>query len=478
MAGEELWRRASWVRMPVLGQRRGLPEKKSFHPPCCRSAAQCSQKASDFAEVSAPSRVVEGGSASGAFPPPGKPPPPPASARVSGRSSWWELVGCAEDAASSGLTAPSAVALSTRSPGTPTDGRLAFPPPCSAASLATCRRGWCSRCADDRAIYPWGVVPEAVWQAPPPKDFRMRRLCQPHPAWAALGVGQSSLIGTWKNDLNSTMEINSVSNTGVFSGLYKTAVSASDNPIGPSLLQCIQHQGPQPTFGLTRDQLRSFLWAGTWPGALAAAAAVGKSAQRRTHTPPPLGCPRHTPLASASGRGEWDLCSAGPLQVPGPAEENTKPISASLPGMAGPQGRSGRGKRRGLSAGQGDPYPENPEEIALHMSPSGERRKESAGYPFPYALLSKGTVHSRQNRLGLPLADLGVPSPLDLSCGRRNKPVSPRAALRPRLPREAAMPVISFPWLLNGTRSVPATDRRVSYGQYSGTRPACSEGRR
>ncbi|KAK9395581.1 AVD: Avidin [Crotalus adamanteus] len=47
------------------------------------------------------------------------------------------------------------------------------------------------------------------------------------------------------------MEINSVGNMGVFSGLYKMAVSASDNPIGPSPLQGIQHQGPQPTFGLT-----------------------------------------------------------------------------------------------------------------------------------------------------------------------------------------------------------------------------------
>ncbi|KAK9399716.1 avidin-like [Crotalus adamanteus] len=47
------------------------------------------------------------------------------------------------------------------------------------------------------------------------------------------------------------MEINSVGNTGVFSGLYKMAVSASDNPIGPSPLQGIQHQGPQPTFGFT-----------------------------------------------------------------------------------------------------------------------------------------------------------------------------------------------------------------------------------
>ncbi|KAK9411996.1 HHIP-like 2 [Crotalus adamanteus] len=79
----------------------------------------------------------------------------------------------------------------------------------------------------------------------------MRRLCQPHPMWAVLGVGQSSWIGTWKNDLNFTMEINSIGNMGVFSGLYKMAVSASDNSIRPSPLQGIQHQGPQPTFGFT-----------------------------------------------------------------------------------------------------------------------------------------------------------------------------------------------------------------------------------
>ncbi|XP_015686557.1 avidin-like, partial [Protobothrops mucrosquamatus] len=49
-----------------------------------------------------------------------------------------------------------------------------------------------------------------------------------------------SLTGTWKNDLASTMEINSVSNTGVSSGLYQTAVSASDVPIRPPPLQGVQ----------------------------------------------------------------------------------------------------------------------------------------------------------------------------------------------------------------------------------------------
>ncbi|XP_039224947.1 uncharacterized protein LOC120319783 isoform X2 [Crotalus tigris] len=60
-----------------------------------------------------------------------------------------------------------------------------------------------------------------------------------------------SLLGTWKNDLNSTMEIPSVSNTGVFSGLYKTEVSSSGKPVPSSPLQGIQHLGSQPTFGFT-----------------------------------------------------------------------------------------------------------------------------------------------------------------------------------------------------------------------------------
>ncbi|XP_015683738.1 avidin-related protein 1-like [Protobothrops mucrosquamatus] len=63
-------------------------------------------------------------------------------------------------------------------------------------------------------------------------------------------ASRCSLTGTWKNDLNSTTETNSVSNIGVSNGLYQTAVSASDNPIRPSLLQVIQHQGPRPVVGL------------------------------------------------------------------------------------------------------------------------------------------------------------------------------------------------------------------------------------
>ncbi|XP_058028486.1 avidin-like [Ahaetulla prasina] len=59
------------------------------------------------------------------------------------------------------------------------------------------------------------------------------------------------LTGNWTNDLASTMQINSVSDTGVFSGLYATAVKNSANPIRPSLLQGVQRQGRQPTFGFT-----------------------------------------------------------------------------------------------------------------------------------------------------------------------------------------------------------------------------------
>ncbi|XP_039225015.1 avidin-like [Crotalus tigris] len=64
-------------------------------------------------------------------------------------------------------------------------------------------------------------------------------------------ASKSSLIGTWKNDLNSTTETNSVSNKGMSSGVYETAISASDNPIRPSLLQIIQRQDPGPVFGFT-----------------------------------------------------------------------------------------------------------------------------------------------------------------------------------------------------------------------------------
>ncbi|XP_015686810.1 avidin-related protein 4/5-like [Protobothrops mucrosquamatus] len=47
------------------------------------------------------------------------------------------------------------------------------------------------------------------------------------------------------------MESKSVRNTGVLSGVYKTAVSGSGKPVPPSPLHGIQHQGLQPTFGFT-----------------------------------------------------------------------------------------------------------------------------------------------------------------------------------------------------------------------------------
>ncbi|XP_029142471.1 avidin-related protein 4/5-like [Protobothrops mucrosquamatus] len=64
-------------------------------------------------------------------------------------------------------------------------------------------------------------------------------------------AAKCSLCGRWVNDLGSIMEIYSVSDMGVFSGLYKTAVSGSGKPVPPSPLQGIQHQGSQPTFGFT-----------------------------------------------------------------------------------------------------------------------------------------------------------------------------------------------------------------------------------
>ncbi|XP_032070285.1 avidin-like [Thamnophis elegans] len=59
------------------------------------------------------------------------------------------------------------------------------------------------------------------------------------------------LSGNWTNDLASTVLFGSVSNTGVFSGVYQTAVSSSGNPIPPSPLQGIQHQRDNATFGFT-----------------------------------------------------------------------------------------------------------------------------------------------------------------------------------------------------------------------------------
>ncbi|XP_039224957.1 avidin-related protein 2-like [Crotalus tigris] len=60
-----------------------------------------------------------------------------------------------------------------------------------------------------------------------------------------------SLTGSWKNDLNSTMEIKSANNTGVFRGVYRTAVSDTTSKIQPSPLLAVQHLGDQPVFGFT-----------------------------------------------------------------------------------------------------------------------------------------------------------------------------------------------------------------------------------
>ncbi|XP_015683657.1 avidin-like [Protobothrops mucrosquamatus] len=62
---------------------------------------------------------------------------------------------------------------------------------------------------------------------------------------------ECSLSGSWVNDLGSIMEIYFVRNTGVFSGVYKTAVSSSGQPIQPSPLVGVQHLWDQPVFGFT-----------------------------------------------------------------------------------------------------------------------------------------------------------------------------------------------------------------------------------
>ncbi|XP_015682982.1 avidin-like [Protobothrops mucrosquamatus] len=56
-----------------------------------------------------------------------------------------------------------------------------------------------------------------------------------------------SLTGIWMNDHGNTIEINSVSDTGVLSGVF---FLYSTKHIYPSSLQGIQHQWTQPTFGL------------------------------------------------------------------------------------------------------------------------------------------------------------------------------------------------------------------------------------
>ncbi|XP_074850558.1 avidin-related protein 1-like [Carettochelys insculpta] len=75
----------------------------------------------------------------------------------------------------------------------------------------------------------------------------------------ALGLGALAasrekcvLSGAWRNDLGSNMTISAMDATGGFSGLYLTAVSATNATILESSLKGFQHMGQaQPTFGFT-----------------------------------------------------------------------------------------------------------------------------------------------------------------------------------------------------------------------------------
>ncbi|KAK9408702.1 avidin-related protein 1-like [Crotalus adamanteus] len=64
-------------------------------------------------------------------------------------------------------------------------------------------------------------------------------------------AAKCSLTGTWNNGLGNNMEINSVSDTGVFSGVFYTAPGRYSIQIFKYRLQGIQHQGLQPTFGFS-----------------------------------------------------------------------------------------------------------------------------------------------------------------------------------------------------------------------------------
>ncbi|XP_039224958.1 avidin-related protein 1-like [Crotalus tigris] len=63
-------------------------------------------------------------------------------------------------------------------------------------------------------------------------------------------AAECSLTGTWRNNLTNTIHIESVSDTGVFSGIFYTPLRYSIH-IFPAALQGIQHRGLQPTFGFT-----------------------------------------------------------------------------------------------------------------------------------------------------------------------------------------------------------------------------------
>ncbi|XP_038259692.1 avidin-like isoform X2 [Dermochelys coriacea] len=62
------------------------------------------------------------------------------------------------------------------------------------------------------------------------------------------------LSGLWKNELGSNMSISAVNADGGFTGLYHTAVTATNKPIQVSPLKGSQKptsQRKQPTFGFT-----------------------------------------------------------------------------------------------------------------------------------------------------------------------------------------------------------------------------------
>ncbi|NWV27548.1 AVID protein, partial [Origma solitaria] len=62
------------------------------------------------------------------------------------------------------------------------------------------------------------------------------------------------LTGTWENDLGSNMTIKTVDGNGDFTGIYRTAVSASPKKIEESPMkgsQHLPHTLNHPTFGFT-----------------------------------------------------------------------------------------------------------------------------------------------------------------------------------------------------------------------------------
>ncbi|KAM6294048.1 avidin-like [Aegotheles albertisi] len=69
-----------------------------------------------------------------------------------------------------------------------------------------------------------------------------------------LSAKKCVLTGRWVNDLGSNMTIAAVNGKGEFTGIYHTAVTATNNEIKLSPLQGSQHntnQQTQPTFGFT-----------------------------------------------------------------------------------------------------------------------------------------------------------------------------------------------------------------------------------